>query len=82
MAMEDVLKSLMAGANVTMMASELLRNGVGRMGEVLADMKLWMEEHEYSSVDELRGAMSHRNCPDPEALERGNYALVLSSWQA
>jgi len=79
---EDVIKSLMAGATTVQTVAALLKSGPGKLREMIDGVKTWMEEHEYSSVDELRGSMSHRNCPDPEALERGNYAMILSSWQA
>jgi dihydroorotate dehydrogenase (fumarate) len=78
---QDVLKGLMAGANVTMMASELLRNGVDRIGEVLADVKLWMEEHEYESVEQMQGSMSQKSVAEPAAFERANYMKVLQSWR-
>jgi dihydroorotate dehydrogenase (fumarate) len=78
---EDALKGLMAGANVTMMASELLRNGVNRIGEVLADMQQWMEEHEYESVNQMQGSMSQKHVAEPAAFERANYMKVLQSWR-
>ncbi len=78
---EDVLKGLMAGAKVTMMASELLRNGIGRISEVLDEMVRWMEEHEYESVEQMQGSMSQINVADPAAFERGNYMRVLQSWR-
>ena len=78
---EDILKSLMAGANVAMMASELLMNGIDRIREILADMNSWMEEHEYKSVDQMRGSMSQANVGEPAAFERANYMKVLQSWK-
>lgn len=78
---QDALKGLMAGANVTMMASELLRNGVNRIGEILADMQQWMEEHEYESVNQMQGSMSQKNVAEPAAFERANYMKVLQSWR-
>ena len=78
---EDVLKGLMAGANVMTMASELLANGVGRIGEVVDEMSVWMEEHEYESVQQLQGSMSQQNVAEPAAFERANYMKVLQSWQ-
>lgn len=78
---EDVLKGVMAGANVTMMASELLRNGPGRINEVVRDLTNWMEEHEYTSVKQMRGSMSQRNVAEPAAFERANYMKVLQSWR-
>jgi dihydroorotate dehydrogenase (fumarate) len=77
---EDVLKGLMAGASVTMMASELLRNGTGRIGEVLIDMERWLTEYEYESIAQLQGSLSQINCSEPAAFERANYMRVLSSF--
>jgi dihydroorotate dehydrogenase (fumarate) len=77
---EDVLKGLMAGANVTMMASELLRNGVGRLNEILVDLERWLEEYEYESLSQLQGSLSQANCAEPAAFERANYMRVLSSY--
>jgi dihydroorotate dehydrogenase (fumarate) len=78
---EDVLKGMMAGAKVTMTASELLRNGVSRIGAMVDDMTRWMEEHEYESVTQMQGSMSQQNVAEPDAFERANYMKVLQSWQ-
>jgi dihydroorotate dehydrogenase (fumarate) len=78
---EDVLKGLMAGAKVTMMASELLKNGAGRLQTIQAEMVRWMEEHEYESVTQMQGSMSQKNVADPAAFERANYIKVLQSWR-
>ncbi|MBW7884945.1 MAG: dihydroorotate dehydrogenase-like protein [Caldilineaceae bacterium] len=78
---EDVLKGLMAGAKVTMMASELLRNGVQRMGLVVQEMARWLEEHEYVSVQQMQGSMSQEKVAEPAAFERANYMKVLQSWK-
>ncbi len=75
----DVLKALMAGANVTQVVSELLHGGVGRIGEILKDMTAWMEANEYSSVQQMRGSMSQKNIAEPAAFERANYMKVLTS---
>ena len=76
----DVLKGLMAGARVTMLASELLEHGIERLGQIRQEMALWMEQHEYSSVAELQGSMSQKRVEDPAAFERANYMKVLQSW--
>lgn len=78
---EDVLKGVMAGANVTMMASELLRNGVNRIGAVVEEVARWLEDHEYHSLQQARGSMSQRNVAEPAAFERANYMKVLQSWK-
>jgi dihydroorotate dehydrogenase (fumarate) len=77
---EDVLKGLMAGASVTMMASELLRNGIDRLGEILVDLERWLIEYEYESVNQMQGSLSQINCAEPAAFERANYMRVLSSF--
>ncbi|RIK53881.1 MAG: dihydroorotate dehydrogenase-like protein [Chloroflexi bacterium] len=77
----DVLKGMMAGANVTMMASELLRNGEQRIGQIVSELQQWMEEHEYESMTQMRGSMSQRNVAEPAAFERANYMKVLQSWR-
>jgi len=79
---EDVLKGLMAGAKVTMMASEILEHGAGRVTEIINDVTLWMEEHEYESVKQMQGSMSQIRCPEPAAFERANYMKVLHSWRS
>jgi dihydroorotate dehydrogenase (fumarate) len=78
---EDVIKGLMAGANVTMMASELLHNGVKRIGEIVDGLTMWMEEHEYESVAQMRGSMSQMNVAEPSAFVRANYMKELQSWR-
>ncbi|HEX7175973.1 MAG TPA: dihydroorotate dehydrogenase-like protein [Pyrinomonadaceae bacterium] len=78
---EDVLKSLMAGAKVAMMASELLQNGVGRVPVILGQMSEWMERNEYESVRQMIGSMSRTNVADPAAFERANYMKMLASYQ-
>ncbi len=75
----DVLKAIMAGANVTMMASSLLRHGVDRLTAIASNLRQWMEEHEYESVASMRGSMSQRAVADPAAFERANYLKALNS---
>jgi dihydroorotate dehydrogenase (fumarate) len=77
----DVLKAMMAGANVAMMTSELLQNGVARIREILAEMEAWMDEYEYVSVAQMRGSMSQRNVAEPAAFERANYMKTLHSFR-
>ena len=76
----DVVKCIMAGASVTMMASVLLQKGIRHAFSVLGDLHRWLEEHEYDSVRQMCGSMSRRSAPDPGAFERGNYMRVLSSY--
>jgi dihydroorotate dehydrogenase (fumarate) len=76
----DALKMLMAGADVTMMCSALLRHGANHLVTVKRDMIAWMEEHEYESVTQLKGSLSQKNCADPSAFERAQYMRAISSY--
>jgi dihydroorotate dehydrogenase (fumarate) len=78
---QDVLKALMAGANVTMMASELLQNGILRISQILEEMRVWMTEHEYESVRQMIGSLSQQHCAEPAAFERANYMKTLAAYQ-
>lgn len=78
---EDVLKMLMAGADITMVCSTLLKNGIGQITEILEGMRLWMEEHEYESVTQMKGSMSHKSVAAPAAFERANYMKALNSYE-
>lgn len=74
---EGVLKSMMAGAKVAMMTSALLRHGVGHLATVEAELRAWMAERGYDSVELMQGSMSHRKVAEPAAFERANYMKVL-----
>jgi dihydroorotate dehydrogenase (fumarate) len=76
----DALKMLMAGADVTMLCSVLLRRGIGHIAVIEREMLQWMEEHEYESVEQLKGSMSQKNCPDASAFERAQYMRALSTY--
>ena len=77
---EDVLKAVMAGACVTTIASEFLKNGIGRAAEIHTELKNWMEEHEYESITQMKGSMSQQAVAEPSTFERVNYMKVLSSY--
>ncbi len=77
---QDVLKAMMAGANVAMMTSTLLENGVGRIMHILNDLQEWMEEHEYESIEQMRGSMSQQAVTEPAAFERANYIKALNTF--
>jgi dihydroorotate dehydrogenase (fumarate) len=78
---QDVIKGLLAGAKVTMMASELLQRGIRRVREVRDELLNWMSEHEYQSVAQMIGAMSQQHCAEPAAFERANYMKMLQSYR-
>jgi len=75
----DALKMLMAGADVTMMCSALLRHGPQHVATVRRDLIAWMQEHEYESVAQLKGSLSQKKCADPTAFERAQYMRALAS---
>jgi dihydroorotate dehydrogenase (fumarate) len=76
---EDVLKAIMAGANVAMMTSALLRHGIEHAEVVVGQLTHWMEEHEYESIHQMRGSMSHLSASRSDVFERVNYMKVLST---
>lgn len=78
---QDIIKMVMAGADVTMMCSALLKNGPGYIAQVLADLNQWMLEHEYISVQQMKGSMSQKSVADPAAFERANYVKALHSYK-
>ncbi len=77
---EDVLKSVMAGAQIAMMTSALHLHGIEHLTTVLDDLARWMVEHEYESIRQMRGSLSRRAVPDTSPFERGNYIKTLSSY--
>ncbi len=76
----DALKMLMAGADVTMLCSSLLKNGIDHLRTIRKDLVDWLVEHEYESVAQMRGSLSQRSCPDPAAFERANYIKALRTY--
>jgi len=76
----DVLKGVAAGAAITMVASELLRNGINRLQVLRMGVEEWLVENEYESLAQLQGSLSQINCAEPAAFERANYMRVLSSY--
>jgi dihydroorotate dehydrogenase (fumarate) len=78
---QDVIKMVMAGADVTMMCSALLKNGPQHIAQVLSDLHHWMLEHEYISIQQMKGSMSQKAVADPSAFERANYVKALHSYK-
>jgi dihydroorotate dehydrogenase (fumarate) len=75
----DALKALLVGASVTMLASELLVNGIDRLRAIERDLNDWLDEHEYRSVRQLRGSMSQRSVAYPAAFERAQYLRLVAT---
>jgi dihydroorotate dehydrogenase (fumarate) len=78
---EDAVKAVMCGADVVQLVSSLLRNGPEHLAKLRTELVRWLEEHEYHSLEQLRGSMSLQTCPDPSAFERANYLQILQSWR-
>ena len=76
----DVIRMVMAGADVTMLCSVLLRHGIGHLRSLEKEVATWLEQHGYQSLSEIRGIMSLKNCPDPGAFERAQYVHALSTY--
>ena len=77
---EDVVKALLAGADVAMSASALIRHGPQKLAEMLTEIERWLEEREYASVEQLKGSMSQESCPDPAAFERAHYMRAITNF--
>jgi dihydroorotate dehydrogenase (fumarate) len=78
---EDVIKAMLAGANVAMMTSALFERGIDHLRTMLTGLGRWMDEHEYESVQQMRGSMSQKSVAQPAAFERANYIRVLHSYE-
>jgi len=78
----DVVKALMVGADATMMTSAILRRGAEHVATVEAELREWMTDHEYASVEQLKGSASQATAADPAAFERANYLQTIRSWVA
>lgn len=77
---EDALKALLVGADVAMVASALLRGGAGHVTRMLDDMSAWLDEHEYESVEQMKGSMSIKSAANPDAFIRANYMKMLTTY--
>lgn len=78
---EDVIKAIMAGASGVMLTSELLQNGIQRIPSLLVEVEKWMLDHEYGSIEQLRGSLSQRSIHEPAAYERANYIKALKTFR-
>jgi dihydroorotate dehydrogenase (fumarate) len=77
---QDIVKGIMAGASVTMVASELLANGIKRVSNLLSNLEQWMVAYEYQSISQMKGSMSQLHCAEPAAFERANYMRALNTF--
>jgi len=78
----DVLKLLLAGADVTMLCSVLLRDGIQKISAIEHELIAWMETYEFESVAQIKGSMSQSKCGDPAAYERAQYMKAITTYPA
>jgi dihydroorotate dehydrogenase (fumarate) len=78
---DDIIKLLMVGADVTMLCSALMRNGLNHLRHLERELRDWMEAREYESVQQMKGSMSQIRCPDPGAFERAQYMRAVKGMQ-
>jgi dihydroorotate dehydrogenase (fumarate) len=78
---EDVIKAVMVGADVANVCSVLLKEGASKIGDLVQGVAEWMEDHDYESIEQMKGSMSHRSVAEPAAFERANYQKVLNSYR-
>ncbi len=78
----EVIKYLLAGAEVVMTTSALLRNGPAYAASLVEGLQSWSEARGFDSVEQMRGIMSHRNVANPSGFERANYLRVLESFKS
>jgi dihydroorotate dehydrogenase (fumarate) len=78
----DVVKAVMCGAHAVQVVSALLQKGPGFLATLRAELEAWLEEHEYESLEQMRGSMNLSRCPNPREYERTNYVQILQTWEA
>ncbi len=78
---QEVVKYIMAGADIVMSTSALLQNGIGFISTLIKDLEQWMEQHEYKSVKQMKGVLSQKSVADPTAFERANYIKILEKYK-
>jgi dihydroorotate dehydrogenase (fumarate) len=79
---EEVLKAIMAGADVVYLCAVLLKQGPGRLAVILDDIRRWLAEHEYDSLQQLKGSVSQEHAIDPAAYQRTNYVKLLEGYRS
>lgn len=78
----EVVKYVMAGADAVMTTSALLKNGIGHLGTLVNDLRVWMEKRDYASITQMKGSMSQQSVEDPSAFQRANYIKILETYKS
>ncbi len=76
----DAIKAVMCGASAVQVVAGVLRSGPSRLRELRVGMQAWMTEHEYNSVESMRGSMNILRAPNPNVFSRANYMRILQTW--
>jgi dihydroorotate dehydrogenase (fumarate) len=74
---EDVIKAVMAGADIANVCSVLLEHGIDRLTPLVDGVQAWLSDHEYEALSEIKGILSHKESPNPAAFERANYVKLV-----
>ena len=77
---DDVIRLVLAGADVVMVCSTLYRHGIETLEPLIGGLRYWLEARDYQSIDQIRGLLSHRRCPDPAALARANHTKAITGF--
>lgn len=77
---EDLVKLLLVGADVVMIASSLLKHGPSHVRKLIEGLCDWLEEYEYQSVGQMKGSMCYDHCPNPKGYDRSNYMKALVNY--
>jgi dihydroorotate dehydrogenase (fumarate) len=73
-----VVKQILAGATAVQVCSVLYRNGIDYLRDMVSEMKLWMEKHQYASPGDFRGIMNYKSIKDPSVYERAQFIKYFS----
>ncbi len=79
---EEVIKAIMAGADVVHLCAVLLKQGPERLAGILDDIRRWLAQHEYDSLQQLKGSVSQQHAIDPAAYQRTNYVKLLEGYRS
>jgi len=77
----DAVKAVMTGAHAVQVVSGILQQGPDVIRRIREGLTQWLEEHEYDSLEQMRGSMNLLRCPDASMFERANYIRILQGYK-
>ncbi len=77
----DAVKAVMTGAHAVQVVSAILQQGPDVLRRIREGLTQWLEEHEYDSLEQMRGSMNLLRCPDASMFERANYIRILQGYK-